>query len=183
MRLYLKETPNTCFPVKFTKFLRTPFLQNTTGSCFCKFCQLQLTNMYCLLKHCARILVKQMLKELQPLHKKWSFPLRISSVNVTKSAVSSGFVTFTEAILNGKLHFLCSEPYKNGVSNAHHNYSFGLNVETKFVFSKWILTILAIIFWDILMFEKFSCHHKWNKSWLFVINMTYKSCLTSCRTT
>ena len=26
-----------------------------------------------------------------PLHKKWSFPLRISSVNVTKSAVSFGF--------------------------------------------------------------------------------------------
>ena len=25
------------------------------------------------------------------LHKKWSFPLRISSLNVTKSAVSSGF--------------------------------------------------------------------------------------------
>ena len=30
--------------------------------------------------------------------KKWSFPLRISSVNVT----------FTEEILNRKLHFLCS---------------------------------------------------------------------------
>ena len=27
----------------------------------------------------------------QPLHKKWSFPLRISSVNVTKSAVSCGY--------------------------------------------------------------------------------------------
>ena len=35
--------------------------------------------------------------------KKWSFPLRISSVNVT-----SDLVTFTEEILNGKLHFLCS---------------------------------------------------------------------------
>ena len=33
------------------------------------------------------------------LHKKWSFPLRISSVNL---------VTFTEEILDGKLHFLCS---------------------------------------------------------------------------
>ena len=33
------------------------------------------------------------------MHKKWSFPLRISSVNLTK---------FTEEILNGKLHFLCS---------------------------------------------------------------------------
>ena len=33
------------------------------------------------------------------------FPLRISSVNVTKS------VTFNEEILNGKLHFLCSESF------------------------------------------------------------------------
>ena len=32
------------------------------------------------------------------------FPLRISSINVTKSAV----VTFTEEIRKGKLHFLCS---------------------------------------------------------------------------
>ena len=24
-----------CFPVKFEKFLRTPFLQNTSGGCFC----------------------------------------------------------------------------------------------------------------------------------------------------
>ena len=45
----------------------------------------------------------------QSLHKKWSFPLRISSVNVTKFAVSLDLVTSTEKILNGKLHFLCSE--------------------------------------------------------------------------
>ena len=32
---------------------------------------------------------------------KWSFTIRIFSVNVTKSA-------FTEEILNEKLHFLCS---------------------------------------------------------------------------
>ena len=43
------------------------------------------------------------------LYRKWSFPLRIYSVTMTKSAVSCGFVTFTEEILNGKLHFLCSE--------------------------------------------------------------------------
>ena len=34
-------------------------------------------------------------------------PQRISSVNVTKSAGNCGLVTFTEAILNGKLHVLC----------------------------------------------------------------------------
>ena len=43
------------------------------------------------------------------LHKKWSFPWRISSVNVIKSA--GNLVTFTDEILNGKLHFLCSAKY------------------------------------------------------------------------
>ena len=42
------------------------------------------------------------------LHKKWSFPLRISPVNMTKSAVSCSLVTFTIEILNGKLQVLCS---------------------------------------------------------------------------
>ena len=39
------------------------------------------------------------------LHKKWGFPLRISSVNVTKSDLA----IFTEEILDGKLHSLCSD--------------------------------------------------------------------------
>ena len=45
------------------------------------------------------------------LHKKWSFPLGISAVNVTKFAdlVTADLVIFTEENLNGKLHFLCSE--------------------------------------------------------------------------
>ena len=38
-----------------------------------------------------------------------TFPLRIYSVNVTKSTVSCGLVTFTEEIFNRKLHFLCSD--------------------------------------------------------------------------
>ena len=46
--------------------------------------------------------------KVQPLHKKRSFPLTISSVNVTKSTVScvTDLVTFTEEVLNRKLHFL-----------------------------------------------------------------------------
>ena len=40
-------------------------------------------------------------------HKKSSFPLRMSSVNVTKSPVD--LVTLTNEILNGKLHFLSRE--------------------------------------------------------------------------
>ena len=31
-----KILQHRCFPVKFTKFLRTPFLQNTSGGCFYK---------------------------------------------------------------------------------------------------------------------------------------------------
>ena len=33
----------------------------------------------------------------------------VSSVNVTRSAETADLVTFTEGILNGKLHFLCSD--------------------------------------------------------------------------
>ena len=40
-----------------------------------------------------------------PLHKKWNFPLRISSVNAAKSAGTADLVTFTKEILNGKLYF------------------------------------------------------------------------------
>ena len=47
------------------------------------------------------ILVRDMLISL---HKKWSFSLKVSSVNVNKSA--RNFYTFTEEILNEKLHFL-----------------------------------------------------------------------------
>ena len=43
------------------------------------------------------------------LHKKWSFPLRISSVNVTKSPGSvTIFGHISEEVVNGKLHFVCS---------------------------------------------------------------------------
>ena len=40
------------------------------------------------------------------LHKKLSFPLRISSVNMTKSTGNCGFGHTIEEILSGKLHFL-----------------------------------------------------------------------------
>ena len=53
------------------------------------------------------LLVGWIINEL--LHKNLSFPLRISSVNMTKSTVFCDLVTFTEEILNGKLHLLCNE--------------------------------------------------------------------------
>ena len=43
-----------------------------------------------------------------PLHKKWSFPLWVSSVNLTKSTGNCGFGHFYWRNLDGKLHFLCS---------------------------------------------------------------------------
>ena len=46
---------------------------------------------------------------LETVLKRWSFLLRISSVNVTKQQETVDLVTFTEKIFNGKLHFLCSE--------------------------------------------------------------------------
>lgn len=51
------------------------------------------------------------LKRNQALHKKRRFPLRVSSVNVIKSALSSDLVAFTDQILNRKLHLMCSVIY------------------------------------------------------------------------
>ena len=49
------------------------------------------------------------------LLKKGSFPLRISSVNVTKSVGTRGFGHIYWKFLNGKLHFLCSSKYVMGI--------------------------------------------------------------------
>ena len=48
------------------------------------------------------------------LHKKWSFPLRISSVIVIK--FPADLVTFTEETLNGKLYFLWSVKSEPAIS-------------------------------------------------------------------
>ena len=52
---------------------------------------------------------------IKSLHKKWSFPLRISSVNINqiRSFPLIYLVTVTKEIINGKLHFLCSDLIKN----------------------------------------------------------------------
>ena len=47
------------------------------------------------------------------LQKKWSFPLRISLSNMTKSVETADLVTFTEEILNGNLIFLCTVTVNN----------------------------------------------------------------------
>ena len=42
------------------------------------------------------------IRRLNALHKKWSFPLRISSVNLNKPQFVADLVIFTEEINNGK---------------------------------------------------------------------------------
>ena len=44
------------------------------------------------------------------------FSIKVSEVNVTKSEVPTDLVTFTEEILNGKHHFLCSESLKKALT-------------------------------------------------------------------
>ena len=60
---------------------------------------------------------------LRILHKKWSFPLRISLANVNKSAGNYDLVTFTDDILNVKLHFSCS---------GNHKFSSGTAISFEF---------------------------------------------------
>ena len=50
----------------------------------------------------------KMQTRLVTMHKKWSFPFRISSLNVTKSSVNCRFGHISWKILNGKLNFLWS---------------------------------------------------------------------------
>ena len=45
------------------------------------------------------------------LHKKWSLPLKVSSVNMTNPHFSADFVSFTQKVLNEKLYFSCSAGY------------------------------------------------------------------------
>ena len=51
---------------------------------------------------------------MMSLHKKWSFPPRVSSVNdqIRKYDQTADLVTFNEEILKGKFHFFCSVSFK-----------------------------------------------------------------------
>ena len=52
--------------------------------------------------------LEQWFSDVRSTAQKWSFLLRISSVMWPNLQFSADLVTFTEDILNGKLHFLCS---------------------------------------------------------------------------
>ena len=46
--------------------------------------------------------------QFEVFDQKMKFSIKESSVNMTRSAETVNLVIFTEEILNGKLHFLCS---------------------------------------------------------------------------
>ena len=65
------------------------------------------------------------------LHKKWSCPLRFSSLNVSNLQQTADFVTFTDEIINGKLfcvqYILSTFQQRNYVPKMEHSGSPVLN--------------------------------------------------------
>ena len=79
------------------------------------------------------------------LHKTWSFPWRISSVNVTKSTGSCWFGPFAVEILQGKLPFLCSDTENEEFPETHAVaclYSFRVSILSPYNFTDLISTCL-----------------------------------------
>ena len=93
--------------INLLHILRTPFPRNTSGWMLLLF--INVLNWYWLF-------LGNSVKS--NLYKKWSFPLRISSVNVTKSSGNCGY-TFTEEILNGKLAKFLVFPLVSFVINSY----------------------------------------------------------------
>ena len=72
------------------------------------------------------------------MHKKRSLQLRISSVYMNKSAVSCEFVTITEEILNGELHFfVCNHHitsfFRISVHSVIFNWKYAFNERNQFL--------------------------------------------------
>ena len=68
------------------------------------------------------------------LHKKWSFPLRISSV--------------CEEILNGKLHFLCSGNYLAIMSQVQRGFHRQIFATSQLYFANLATLLRNFIFWE-----------------------------------
>ena len=86
--------------------------------------------------------------QLLPLHKKWSFLLRISSVNMTKFAGNCGFGLIYWRILNRKLHFLCSLILSENSVHIDKSIAFPINKVSQWTINtmKVQILILWIIF-------------------------------------
>ena len=96
-----KRLQYMCFPVNIAKFLRTPFWRTSVNSCFWLNSSSALTFFLKVFDTFPKLLAALSILfwlcgnfievVYWTLHKKWSFPLRISSLNVTKSAGNCGF--------------------------------------------------------------------------------------------
>ena len=97
--------------------------------------------------------------QFKSLHKKSTFPLRISSVNVTKPQFPVDLVAFTQENFNGKFHFLCSE-FNNEDSRRCH-WESHLSV---FIVNSEEISNIVLMF-PLLTLKKFqtlfSCFHCW----------------------
>ena len=82
---------------------------------------------------------------------KVKFSLRLSSVNVTKTTFPADLVTVTEEILNRKLHFLCSELFKENLRHGCFWHSYHRTVKSTRVFFVW--------------FRVFTCSRTWLKTY------------------
>ena len=68
-------------------------------------------------------------EETMYIAQNWSFPFRISSANVTRLTV---LVTFTDEIVKGKFHFLCSDShFRDKVLHFTHLTGFNYQVMYK----------------------------------------------------
>ena len=67
--------------------------------------------------YCFGVLLTRHNHHIQSTAQKWSFPLKISLVNVTKSAGTADLDTFSGEVFNGKLHFLFSGDVSKTLAN------------------------------------------------------------------
>ena len=91
LQLYYKRD-YSCFPINFVKFLTTPFLQNISWQLPLNLKLLEY--LYFLLLRAIVNKNKRSAQSVFTLHKKRSFPLMVSTVNVTKSPSFCGFSHF-----------------------------------------------------------------------------------------
>ena len=105
---------------------------------------------------------------------KWSFPLRIYSVNVTKSAEKWYLVTFTEEILNEKLHFCAvQKQLSTCVEKSWSENCFQYSQEIiSLQLHQNITPVQVFSFKSEKLFRRFFLAAKYS-GWLFLFKLTY----------
>ena len=105
------------------------------------------------------------------MYTKWSLPKRISSVNLTKSAVTADLVTFTEEILNGKR--FCA--VKREV--LFYNYLLFLNILHLHLQCDMFYIIISVDLIHTIIYLMLKIHTALHKKWsfplrIFSVNLT-----------